>query len=172
MARGFRIAVVVLALAVPVTATATGRAPSGSLSIEGGRGTVVVKGSGGIIGRVDAGSVQIVDQTPNDRWAVIVNGIARPRGFAVRGANVNFRLLGGQYRVTIRGEGIAIAARGRGVASLTGEPDEFGFTGLYAAGDDGAACRAGDGTCLPLPLTTTRVRFGPPEPAPAPVRSE
>lgn len=172
MARGFWIVVVVCALAAPLAATAAVRSPAGSLSIEDGRGEVVVKGTGGIIGRIDRGSLQIVDLTPNDRWGAVVNGLPRPRTFTMRGTSINFRLLGGQYRVTIRGAGIAIAARGKGVAALTGEPDELGLTGLYAAGEDGVSCRAVDAACLPLPDVTTRVRFGPVEAARPSERAE
>lgn len=154
-------ALLLLALALPVAAAAATRAPSGSLSVEDGRGTVVVKGSGVIIGRVGSGSVQIADLTPNDRWVPIVNGVPRQKGAALRGVNISFRLLGGQYRVTVRGEGISVGARGKGTALLDGEPDALGSTGVYVVGDEGADCRALGAGCVPLPDASTRVRFGP-----------
>ena len=42
----------VLSLAVPVGVLAAGKPPAGALSIEGGKGVIVIRGNGGLLGRV------------------------------------------------------------------------------------------------------------------------
>jgi len=152
-----------LALAAPAGALALKRAPAGSLSVEGGRGTVKLQGRGGVLGRIARGTLQIVDTTPGDRWAPTVNGSTyRGRIVSIRGVNITFRLLGGQYRIVARGEGISISARGTGLAQFEGEPDLLGDTGVYAVGDN-ADCSSDRTLCEPIPDFFTRVPFGPSE---------
>jgi hypothetical protein len=80
-----------------------------------------------------------------------VNGVPRGRLFTIRGRDISFYVPGGRYRVSIRGEGINVSARGAGVAVLDGQPDATGSTGAYAVGDDPPQ---------PLPSEPTRVPFG------------
>ena len=96
--------------------------PAGALSIEGGRGVIVIRGNGGLLGRVSHGSVEVVDLSPGDAWRPAVNGVTRLRRSVSKGANLSFRILGGDYRITIKGEGISVSARGNGVATLLGVP--------------------------------------------------
>ena len=144
---------VVLSLAVSAGWAAAAPSPPGSLSIEDGRGTVVIKGKGIVIGRLDKGEVQIVDLSPLDQWSPRVNGVPRGKTVWLRGKDVNFYVPGGRYRITVRGDGFSVSARGQGSATLTGRPDTTGGTGTYAVGDDPPA---------PLPGTTEVVDFGPP----------
>src|SRR6476620_4492128 len=58
--RRLALGLMVLALAVPVGVLAAAKPPAGALSIEGGRGVIVVRGSGGLLGRVAHGSVEVV----------------------------------------------------------------------------------------------------------------
>jgi hypothetical protein len=158
----------VVALAAPVVAVAAKR-PQGSLSIEGGRGVVTVKGQGGVLGKV-RGSVRIVDLTPTDRWRPLVNGVVVRRAVWVSGAEVSFRILGGKFKIQIRGEAVSVSARGVGQAVLKGEPDALGQTGVFATGEN-ADCVADPSMCEPVPMEPTKVLFGPepgvpPEPAP------
>ena len=139
-----------LALAVPVALAAT--APAGSLSIEDGRGSAVIKGKGIVIGRLERGEVQIVDLTPLDQWSPRVNGVPRGKTVWTRGKDINFYVPGGRYRVTVRGEGFSISARGQGLATLDAVADAAGATGTYAVGDSAAS---------PLPEFLERVEFGP-----------
>lgn len=145
------ILLVVLSLAVSAGWAAAASSPPGSLSIEDGRGTVVLKGSGIVIGRLDRGEVQIIDLSPLDQWSPRVNGVPRGKKVWLRSKDVNFYVPGGRYRITVRGEGFSISARGQGAATLTGRPDTTGATGTYAVGDDPPA---------PLPATTEVVDFG------------
>lgn len=146
----------VLALAVPAGWSVT--RPSGSLSIEDGRGAVMLKGRGIVIGRLEKGTVEIVDLTPVDQWSPRVNGVPRGRTFGIRSRDVNFYIPGGRYRITVEGEGFSISARGQGTATLDGAPDPVGTTGTFSVGDSQTA---------PLPVTPEQVVFGTPTSAPA-----
>ena len=139
---------VVLVLAVPVGWAAS--IPAGSLSVEDARGTVVLKGKGIVIGRLERGEVEIVDLSV-DQWSPRVNGVPRGRTVWTRGKNINFYIPGGRYQITVRGEGFSVSARGQGTATLTGRPDAAGSTGTYAVGD---------GVPAPLPVAPGRVDFG------------
>lgn len=132
--RAVLLSALVLAIAVPVGWAAS---PAGTLSIESGRGTVVLTGKGIVIGRLDKGDVKIVDLSPLDQWSPRVNGVPRGKTVWLRGKDVNFYVPGGRYRITVRGEGFSISARGQGSATLTGNPDAAGATGTYAVGDGG-----------------------------------
>jgi hypothetical protein len=150
----------VLALAVPVGVLAAAKPPPGALSIEGGRGVIVVRGSGGLLGRVAHGSVEVVDLTPLDAWRPAVNGVTHSRRVFSKGANVTYRILGGDYKVTVKGEGISISARGSGVATLLGIPGLLSSdTGIYSA-DLEADCQDAPDQCQAIPTTLTRVTFG------------
>lgn len=147
------LSLVLLALAVPAAFAAS--SPAGSLSIEDGRGSIVLKGKGIVLGRLDKGEVQIVDLSPVDQWSPRVNGVPRGRTVWLRGKDVNFYVPGGRYRITVRGEGFSISARGQGSATLLGNPDASGATGTYAVGDAAP---------LPLPPAGQLVAFGSPLP--------
>ena len=141
---------VVLALAVPAGWAAS--APAGSLSVEDARGTIVLKGKGIVIGRLERGEVEIVDLSLLDPWSPRINGVPRGRTVWTRGKNVNFYVPGGRYLITVRGEGVSVSARGQGTATLTGRPDAAGASGTYAVGDDSPT---------PLPAGPVRVDYGP-----------
>ena len=130
--RAALLSALVFAIAVPVGWAA---ASPGTLSIESGRGTVVLTGKGIVIGRLDKGDVKIVDLSPLDQWSPRVNGVPRGKTVWLRGKNVNFYVPGGRYKITVRGEGFSISARGQGSVTLTGNPDPTGATGTYAIGD-------------------------------------
>jgi hypothetical protein len=140
----------VLALAVPAAWAA---ATPGTLSVESGRGSVVLTGKGIVIGRLDKGDVKIVDLSPLDQWSPRVNGVPRGRTVWLRGKDVNFYVPGGRYRITVRGEGFSISARGQGSVTLTGSPDPAGATGTYAVGDANP---------VTIPTTALTLPFGAP----------
>ena len=139
-----------LALAVPAAFAAT--TPAGSLSIEEGRGSAVLRGKGIVIGRLERGEVQIIDLSPLDQWSPRVNGVPRGKTVWTRGKDINFYVPGGRYRITVRGDGFSISARGQGLATLDGEPDPVGATGSYAVGD---------ATPTPVPDEAERIEYGP-----------
>ena len=139
----------VLAIAVPATQAAA--PPAETFSIEDARGVVTMRGSGIVIGRLERGEIQVVDLTPLDQWSPRVNGVPRGKTVWLRGKDVNFYVPGGKYRLTVRGEGFSISARGQGSAVLDGNPDVNGATGTFAVGD---------GAPAPVPDEADRVVFG------------
>jgi hypothetical protein len=148
--RAVLVLLAVLAFAVPFGSAAT---PAGSFSVEDGRGTIVLRGKGIVIGRLERGEVQIVDATPLDQWSPRVNGVPRGKTVWLRGKDVNFYVPGGRYRITVRGDGFSISARGQGTATFEGQADAAGATGTYAVGD---------GMPVPLPEASTTVQYGAP----------
>jgi len=136
---------------------ATANAAAGSLAIEDGRGSVTIGGKGVLVGRMEKGSLEILDLSGGDQWSPRVWGIPRGKTVTLRGKNVSFYIPGGRYRLSAKGTGISISARGSGWVSLLGDPDPVGDTGTYAIGDD---------TPGPLPTEASRLTFGPPESSP------
>jgi hypothetical protein len=110
------------------------------------------------VGRMDKGSLEIVDLSTSDQWSPRVYGIPRGKTVTLRGKNVAFYVPGGRYRLTARGTGISISARGSGTVLLDGDPDPVGDTGRYAIGDAASA---------PVPVGATRFLFGAAEPSPS-----
>ena len=159
LALGLSVTVAAGAVQAPPPARTLARvaAPGGSLSIEDGRGLIQVTGKGVLVGRMDKGSLEIVDLSANDQWSPRVSGIPRGRVVSLRGKNVSFYVPGGRYRLTAKGVGISISARGAGTVLLTGDPDPVGYTGTYAIGD---------ATPAPLPVDVTKLAFGPPDARP------
>lgn len=148
----------VLGLSASV-ATGAANAPSGTLSIVDGRGTVQIIGKGVLVGLVDKGSLEIVDLSSDDQWSPRVNGVPRGRRAWIRGEQIRVFVPAGRYRVVARGTGIQISAQGSGAVVLQGNPDRVGATGLYAVG--GPTCKGTDKAgCSPLPAEATNVLFG------------
>jgi hypothetical protein len=162
--------VLACSLAAAVVAASAGGAPTanGSLSVDGGRGVVTVDLRGSLIGRLGSGIVRVTDLTPRDRFGEVVFGReldaeeqVGPNTFVYRGQGIRFRMLGGAYRVVVRGRGIDLAAVGRGFVTLDGDPRTiYEWSGLYSiAGDD---CGIEPQLCTPLPDEPTRFPIGQP----------
>jgi hypothetical protein len=164
---------VALALALPVVAAATLRTGDGTLSVENGRGKVSVQARGGLIGRLDRGSVTIFDLTPADANQPVVSGDDQPlmligdNGIRYRGAGIRFRVIGGGFRVVVQGRGIDLSVVGRGNGYVEGDERAFD-TGLYSLA--GADCRKDAASCEPLPVEGFRFKLGSPEREKAPGR--
>lgn len=157
--------VAVLAVALPAAAAAALDAVSdGTLSVADGRGKVTVQARGGIIGRVDRGSVTIFDLTPTDLSDPVVTGDDQPvvlvgeTGIRYRGTGLRFRIIGGGFRVVVQGRGIDLSVVGRGFGALEGETVD---PGLYSL--DGADCRKQPASCDVLPEPGIRFRLGGPD---------
>src|SRR5918994_1709720 len=97
-----------LALALPVAGISATRAGEGTLSVDDGRGKVNVRARGGIIGRLDRGSVTIYDLTPADANLPVLTGDDQPvvlvgeNGLRYRGAGLRFRVIGGNFRIVVQ----------------------------------------------------------------------
>lgn len=155
-----------LALALPVVGVAALRAGEGTLAVEDGVGKVTLQARGGVIGRLDRGSVTIYDLTPEDAYQPWVFGDDQPvrfvgeTGIRYAGVALRFRLVGGKYRIVIEGRGIdlSVVAKGTGTIVAGAALD----AGVYSL--DGADCRSDRASCAPLPELTKRFQLGgPPE---------
>jgi hypothetical protein len=158
-----------LALFVVSASIAGAAAPNvGTLSVERGKGVVMVDLRGSLLGRLASGSLRVTDTTPLDRYAGRVEGRkltqerVGPRTVLYRGQGLRFRMLGGGYRVVVRGSGISLSAVGRGTVMLDAEPRFVGDdVGVYSL--DGVDCSLDPSLCTPLPTLAERFPLEPPE---------
>lgn len=156
--------------AAAVAATLVGLAgaaepPAGTLSVERGRGAVVLDLRGSVLGRLATGTLRVTDQTPNDRYGALVVGRKvtqeriGPRTVVFKGAGLRFRMLGGGTRAVVKGVGIDVSAVGRGAVVLDGDPRFVGDdTGVYSL--DGVDCSLEPEACLPMPSDPIRFVLG------------
>ncbi|MBA2296560.1 MAG: hypothetical protein H0W14_00805 [Actinobacteria bacterium] len=155
---------VLLAVVVPFAGSAGTRTGEGTLSVDSGRGKVTVQAKGAILGRIANGSVVVYDLTPNDAFEPYVSGdeyvkLVGETGIQYGGRNLRFRLIGGSYRVVVKGAGIDLSVVANGVAILEGDTAAPGGPGVYSI--DGTDCRTNAGTaCKPLPDRAKMVKLG------------
>jgi hypothetical protein len=155
--------VALLALLVPLAGYAAVRAGEGTLSVDNGRGKVTVQAKGAILGRIASGSVVVYDLTPNDLYEPYISGddyvrLVGETGIQYGGRNLRFRLIGGSYRVVVKGAGVDLSVVANGFAILEGDT-EAPDPGVYSI--DGADCRIAAGTaCKPLPDKARTVKLG------------
>jgi hypothetical protein len=152
--------VLLLALMASTAAAAVeAKGGDGRLSVSEGRGFAWVQARGVLIGQLDKGSVTINDLTPLDTNEPLVWGAEREeyRGASTvyRGEDIRFRLLGGSWRVSIRGSGIDLSSAGRGLVQLEGDGLK---PGVYST--SGVDCRTRVEKCLPLPDLLTSFKLG------------
>jgi hypothetical protein len=158
-----------LAVAAAFTLSAGAADPdTGVLSIDQGRGVITLDVRGVVLGRLGAGSLRVTDHTPRDPFTEIVRGkyVEEPinlRTAVYRGQALRFRMVGGRYRIVIRGTGITVSANARGFVILDGERrtvDEL--TGVYSlTGED---CSFEPTLCTAIPDDPQRFPLGgPPE---------
>jgi hypothetical protein len=153
-----------------------GEPTAGTLSVERGKGVVMIDFRGSALGKLATGSLRVTDQTPNDRYTALVVGKrltqerVGPRTVIYRGQGLRFRMLGGGYRMVARGSGITLSAVGRGVVMLDGEPRFPGDdVGVYSS-SPGVDCSAEPTTCTSLPTEPERFALEPPA-TPSPRRA-
>jgi hypothetical protein len=123
------------ALALPAASAARNQgANDGTLSVRDGRGTITISARGGVIGSFARGSVTISDPIEGDGTGPIVTGDDFPpierndTTTTWRGTKVRFRIIGGSFRIVLKGRGINLSLVGKGTVTLDG-------TG---SGDDGS----------------------------------
>jgi hypothetical protein len=152
--------------AATLAAGARAVAPTnGTLSVDHGKGLVVLEMRGSILGRLASGVVTVTDLTPRDPYTanvvgrkmkVIRGGLRTTR---YRGQGLRFRMLGGNWRVTVRGTGIALSAVGRGAVTLQADRlNPFDDAGVYSL--DGTDCSVDPTSCTPLPDDLERFALG------------
>jgi hypothetical protein len=114
------------ALAVPAGSAALARTPNdGTLSVRDARGTITIQGRGGVIGSFTRGSVTINDPVDGDGTGPIVTGDdwSKERSETMTtwgGTRVRFRIIGGAFRVVVKGRGINLSLVGKGIVTLKG----------------------------------------------------
>jgi hypothetical protein len=140
------------------TFVGTGRgADVGMLSVEHGRGSIVLDVRGtSVLGRLGNGSITVLDRSPNDPYVANVTGkrvVQKRLGSSrvlFRGQGLRYRMVGGDYRIVVRGTGITLSAVGKGAIWLDGEP-RF----------EGVDCSVEAGLCTAIPDEPLRLRLGP-----------
>jgi hypothetical protein len=153
--------------AVALAASAAAAEPdTGVLSVERGKGMVAIDIRGSVLGRLGTGTLRVTDLTPRDRFTPSVMGrklsAARigPRTILYRGQALRFRMLGGGYRIVVRGSGVSVSAVGRGAVVLDGDPRVPGEdVGVFSL-DDGVDCGTTPDSCAPLPSEPQRFVLG------------
>ncbi|HLB18586.1 MAG TPA: hypothetical protein VK613_05600 [Gaiellaceae bacterium] len=115
------------ALALPAASAArTQGANDGTVSVRDARGTITISARGGVIGSFARGSVTISDPIDGDGTGPIVTGDDFPpiekndTTTTWRGTKVRFRIIGGSFRIVVRGRGINLSLVGTGKVTLSG----------------------------------------------------
>lgn len=124
--RRFLTFAVLVALAVPATSAARPRSASdGTLSVRDARGTITIAARGAVIGSFAQGRVTIVDPVDGDGTGPIVTGDewSKERSDTTTtwgGTRVRFRMIGGAFRIVVKGRGINLSLVGKGTVTLRG----------------------------------------------------
>ena len=158
MRRLLTLAVLALALTLPAGATARTSGPNdGTLSVKDARGIITIQGRGGVIGTLAKGSVTITDPIDGDGTGPIITGDDFPpversdTTTTWRGNKVRFRIIGGWFKIVVRGRGINASFVGKGNVILNGAGTED--DGTYAV--NGADYGQIPAFPLPFPLSAT-----------------
>jgi hypothetical protein len=146
-----------VALAMPAASAARVRTPNdGTLSVRDARGTITLQGRGAVIGSIGRGSVTINDPVDGDGTGPIVTGDewSKERSETTTtwgGTRVRFRIIGGTFKIVVKGRGINLSMVGKGNVTLKG----------LGTDDDGSYSVNGQGYSLippfsfPFPLSAT-----------------
>ena len=145
------------ALALPAASAAREQgATDGTLSVRDARGMVTISVRGGVIGSFARGSVRISDPVDGDGTGPIVTGDewSNERDATTTtwgGTRVRFRIIGGAFRIVVKGRGINLSLVGKGNVTLDGAGtlDD----GSYSV--NGGEYLAMPGFPLPFPLSST-----------------
>lgn len=157
MRRLLTFAVLALALALPAGVAAQTRSSTdGTLSVKDARGVITIQGRGAVIGSFNKGQVMINDPVDGDGTGPIVTGddwSKERTGTATvwGGSKVRFRIIGGTFRIVVRGRGINLSFVGKGNVILNGAGTDDDGTYAVNGGDyDGIPAFP-----LPFPLSAT-----------------
>jgi hypothetical protein len=120
--------VLVFALALPAAVAARTSTPTdGTLSVKDARGVFTIQGParGAVIGSIAKGSVTINDPIDGDGTGPIVTGDDWSKDKSETatiwgGTKVRFRIIGGTFRIVVRGRGINLSFVGKGNVILNG----------------------------------------------------
>jgi hypothetical protein len=158
MRRLLTFAMLALALALPVGSAARPSGPNdGTLSVKDARGTITIQGRGGVIGSFVQGRVTISDPIDGDGTGPIVTGddfppIERSETTTTwRGNRVRFRIIGGTFKIVVKGRGTNLSFVGKGSVILNGAGTDD--DGTYSV--NGADYNLIPAFPLPFQLTAT-----------------
>lgn len=124
--RRFLTFALLVALAVPATSAARVRGPNdGTLSVRDARGVITIQARGAVIGSFAQGRVTITDPVDGDGTGPIVTGDewSKERSettTAWGGTRVRFRIIGGAFKIVVRGRGINLSSVAKGTVMLKG----------------------------------------------------
>jgi hypothetical protein len=154
MARFFLLAALLLAAFTVPAALSADTPTDGTLSVKRGRGTVVLKLKGTVIGRLTNGRVQVKDFRPFDNNVPLFTGCkARHPAFGItvcQGRNIGYRVLDGRFNTNVRGSGISISAVGRGTVMVDGNGEDGLPDGVMSMDAQPYESLPDDATTLPL----------------------
>ncbi len=145
------------ALALPAASAARNQSSSdGTLSVRDARGTITISGRGGVIGSFARGSVTITDPVDGDGTGPVVTGDdwSKSRDATTTtwgGTKVRFRIIGGSFRIIVKGRGINLSLVGTGKVTLDGAG--IGDDGSYSV--NGGEYLALPGFSFAFPLSST-----------------
>lgn len=146
MRRLLTFAVLVAALALPASSAARpSSASDGTLSVKDARGIITIQGRGGVIGSLGKGSVLINDPVDGDGTGPIVTGDEWSKDKTDTatiwgGTKVRFRMIGGAFKIVVRGRGINLSFVGKANVIVNGAGTD----------DDGSyAVNGGDYNLIP-----------------------
>ena len=126
MRRPLIVALLVLTLALPAGVAAQTRSSTdGTLSVKSARGVITIQGRGAVIGSFNKGQVMINDPVDGDGTGPIVTGDqwSKERTETATvwgGTKVRFRIIGGTFKIVVRGRGINLSFVGKGNVILNG----------------------------------------------------
>lgn len=133
-------------LVLPAASAARTDSPNdGTLSVSDARATITINGRGAVIGSFARGSVTISDPIDGDGTGPVVTGDewSKERNDTTTtwgGTKVRFRIIGGTFKIVVRGRGINLSLVGKGTITLNGA----------GTGDDGSyAVNGGDYSVMP-----------------------
>jgi hypothetical protein len=139
MRRLLGLTLLLLACTVPL-ALAAGTPTDGTLSVKRGRGTLAIKVTGTVIGRVANGRIQVRDFRPFDGNDPKLSCKPKHRiSLQVtwcKGRNIGFRVEDGRFTINVRGSGIWISAVAHGQIDVDGAGDTGVSDGVMSI-DDG-----------------------------------
>jgi hypothetical protein len=154
MGRFFLLTALFLAAFTVPAALSADTPGDGTLSVKRGRGSVVVKLKGTVIGRLTNGRVQIRDFRPFDSNVPLFTGckVRHPTiSLAVcQGRKIGYRVLDGRFNVNVRGSGISISAVGRGTVTTDGSGEDGLPDGVMSMNAQPYESLPDDTTTLPL----------------------
>src|SRR5256886_2375124 len=138
------------ALALPAASVARNQgAADGTVSVRDARGTFSITARGGVIGSFARRSVALKDPNDGDGTGPIVTGDdwSKDKDATTTtwgGTKVRFRIIGGSFRIVVKGRGINLSLVGTGKVTVDGA----------GTGDDGSYSVNGGGRPAPpgLPL--------------------